>query len=114
MMINLRINLLNNPFETNKLIIGNTIPGFNPALLDPTDLTLQGCYLLNVLNVNDLLTNNFNKLNYDNSVDLADNIINFNNFTFIGGSRDVLIDSTNYDLTFQNCSTLFVAFSVNS
>ena len=89
-------NILNDIIKDNHLISSLDIHGFNNFGIYPNELNT--CYFLNNQNINNNLSNTYIEYKHPNSVDLADNIIDFNNFTFIGGSRQVTIDDRNYDI----------------
>jgi hypothetical protein len=87
----------------NLILVGNGIQQLSPIyplytadypqiINNPPDI-----YLLNDKTlINDIITTKYNNDKHKNAIDLADNIIDFNNFSFVGGSRNIVINDDNY------------------
>jgi len=96
---NASINKIIETFFEQNFAYFNPIPGINP----PT-------YVLADPNIKLEINNEYIKNKQINTIDVADNIIDYDNYTFIGGPRNIGIDMTNYvniytkitDNTFDN------------
>lgn len=78
--------IISSHFVNNSLIAAGKLPLNNP----PDNYVLQDKSVI------DLIINNYENDKHPNAIDLADNIIDYNNLSFIGGSRLISIDDNNY------------------
>jgi hypothetical protein len=125
--INEGIDLINNydyniVFDENndKLFIGeytdilwdNTFVNGNRPLNYPLPITFDS-YHINDKNVINQLTKIYNKYKDINAYDLADNIIDLINLSFIGGSRKINIIDTNYKNLKTRIDTFTGVYAIN-
>jgi len=105
-MFNNIIKIYNEIFKDKKLISfqnknillnASHLPQLSPNDYPYNPRELDNIYMLQDKNIINQIINDYDNNKHNNAIDLADNIIDYKNFSFVGGSRNIIIDFNNYD-----------------
>ena len=81
----------------NHLLVTSGLPQLSPNNYPYNPQELDNIYMLQDKNIINQIINDYANNKHNNAIDLADNIIDYKNFSFVGGSRNITINFDNYD-----------------